>query len=267
MGTDGLPGPTDAWTTLAGLARETTRLRLGTLVSSATFRLPGVLAITVANVDLMSEGRVELGIGSGWYDDEHLAYGIPFPSLGERFARLEEQLAIVTGLWSAPPGERFSFEGAHYRLRESPALPKPAQAGGPPVIIGGWGARRTPRLAATFASEYNVPFAPPRDYGPQNDKATAACEQTGRDPSTLTRSVAVTVCCGADEAEFERRAAGIGQAPSTLRANQAGGTPAEVVERLHEYRDAGAERVYLQVLDMTDLDHLRLLAAEVAPHC
>ncbi len=153
---DGAPGPTDAWLTLAGLARETTRLRLGTLVNSATFRLPGPLAVQVAQVDQMSGGRVELGMGAGWYEREHTSYGIPFPPLGERFDRLEEQLAIVTGLWAAPG--RFSFEGKHYRLLDAPALPKPVQRPGPPVIVGGRGPRRTPELAARYADEFKLPF-------------------------------------------------------------------------------------------------------------
>jgi F420-dependent oxidoreductase-like protein len=138
----GLPGPTDAWITLAGIARETTRIRLGTLVSSATFRWPGPLAISVAEVDAMSGGRVELGLGAGWYDAEHTAYGIPFPALGHRFERLEEQLAVVSGLWGTPDGERFSFEGEHYVVVDSPGLPKPVQRPGPPVIVGGGGPLR-----------------------------------------------------------------------------------------------------------------------------
>ena len=128
MGTDGMPGPTDAWVTLGALAVQTERIRLGTLVTSATFRLPGPLAIQVAQVDQMSGGRVELGIGAGWYEAEHKAYGIPFPSLGDRFERLDEQLAIVTRLWKNPVGARFSFSGKHYQIADSPALPKPAQA-------------------------------------------------------------------------------------------------------------------------------------------
>ena len=145
MGGDGLPGPTDAWVTLAGLARETSRIRLGTLMTAATFRLPGPLAISVAQVDQMSGGRVELGIGSGWFEAEHAAYGIPFPELGERFDRYEEQLAVVTGLWSTPSGKTFDFAGEHYRLADSPALPKPVQDGGIPILVGGRGRRRTPR--------------------------------------------------------------------------------------------------------------------------
>ena len=154
----GLPGPTDAWITLAGLARDTTTIRLGTLVTSATFRLPGPLAISVAEVDQMSGGRVELGLGAGWYEREHPAYGIPFPELGERFDRLEEQFAVITGLWSTPVGERFSFAGRHYPITDSPALPKPVQDGGVPLIVGGGGPKRTPALAARYAAEYNAPF-------------------------------------------------------------------------------------------------------------
>jgi F420-dependent oxidoreductase-like protein len=263
---DGLPGPTDAWTTLAGLARDTGRIRLGTLVSPVTFRLPGPLAITVAQVDAMSGGRVELGIGTGWNEEEHTAYGIPFPPTGERFAMLEEQLAIITGLWSTPVGERFSFSGRHYVLADSPALPKPVQQPAPPLVMGGWGAKRTPRLAARYAAEFNVPFPPPDAFATQVDKVRTACDETGRDPATLTLSVATTVCCGADDAEVARRAAAIGQPVEQLRKNATAGTPAEVVERLATFAAAGARRAYLQVLDLDDLDHLRLIAAEVMPH-
>jgi F420-dependent oxidoreductase-like protein len=261
----GEPGPTDAWITLAGLARETERIRLGTLVTAATFRLPGPLAISVAQVDAMSGGRVELGLGSAWYDDEHTAYGIPFPPLGERFERLEEQLEIVTGLWETEPGERFSFAGKHYQLTDSPALPKPVQSPRPPVIVGGWGKARTPRIAARFANEFNVPFPQLKDFRPAVDAVTAACEAAGRDPGSMTFSAAVVVCCGEDEDTYRRRAAAIGRDPGELRANGAAGTVAEVVERLSAFADAGAERLYLQVLDLHDLDHLRLIAAEVAP--
>jgi F420-dependent oxidoreductase-like protein len=262
---NGEPGPTDAWITLAGLARETTRIRLGTLVSSATFRLPGPLAVTVAQVDAMSGGRVELGLGTGWFEAEHAAYGIPFWMLGERFERLEEQLAIITGLWRTPPGERFTFEGRHYQLQDSPALPKPVQQPSPPVIVGGGGAKRTPRLAARFADEFNIPFHRPPDVATQFERVRAACEEAGRDPATLVMSAAVVVCCGEDKAELERRAAAIGRDVDEMRENGACGTPEEILDRLGQYRDAGAERVYLQVLDLADLDHVRLLGEAVLP--
>lgn len=266
MGGDGLPGPSDAWITLAGIARETSTIRLGTLVTAATFRLPGPLAIAVANVDQMSGGRIELGLGSGWYDDEHHAYGIPFPPLGERFDRFEEQLAIITGLWETPAGERFSFAGEHHQLTDSPALPKPAQSPRPPIIIGGGGAKRTPRLAATYAQEFNLPFSSVADTGAAFDRVRAACEAAGRDPGSMVFSAAQVVCVGADEAEVERRAAAIGRQPAELRENGAAGTPAEAVERLLAFRELGATRAYLQVLDLADLDHLELIAAEVLPH-
>lgn len=261
----GLPGPTDAWVTLAGLARETERIQLGTLVTAGTFRLPGPLAISVAQVDQMSAGRVELGLGTGWFDDEHTAYGIPFPSLAERFDRLEEQLEIVTGLWATAEADTFSFDGKHYQVVDSPGLPKPAQSPRPPVILGGWGGSRTPQLAARFADEFNVPFPPLDGFGSQKDKVTAACEAAGRDPSTMIWSAALVVCCGADEDEYRRRAEAIGREPQELRDNGLAGTVDEVVDRLGAFAEAGAERIYLQVLDMADLDHLRLIAAEVAP--
>jgi alkanesulfonate monooxygenase len=265
MGGDGLPGPTDSWVTLAAIARETDRIRLGTLVTSATFRLPGVLAIQVAQVDAMSGGRVELGLGAGWYDAEHDAYGVPFSPLGERFERLEEQFAILTGLWGTAVGETFSFDGRHYCLKDSPALPKPAQRPHPPLIAGGGGSRRTPRLAASYASEFNLPFSSVADTEAQFERVRAACEARGRDPDTLRLSTAQTVCCGADEAEVERRAANIGRKADELRAHGIAGTPDEVVARIKAFGAIGAETVYLQVLDLDDLDHIGLLAAEVLP--
>jgi F420-dependent oxidoreductase-like protein len=265
MGGDGLPGPTDAWATLAGLARETSRIRLGTLMTAATFRLPGPLAITVAQVDQMSRGRVELGIGAGWFADEHTAYGIPFPSLGERFDRYEEQLAIVTGLWNTPVGETFDFDGKHYQLFRSPALPKPVQDGGIPIIVGGAGKKRTPRLAARYADEFNVPFASVEDNARLFAGVREACEEAGRDPASMVYSSALVLCVGRDEAEIARRAAAIGREVAELRERGVAGTPAEAVDILGRYAEAGAERVYLQVLDLADLDHLDLVAGDVAP--
>jgi F420-dependent oxidoreductase-like protein len=265
MGTDGLPGPTDAWTTLAGLARETTTIRLGTLMSSATFRLPGPLAITVAQVDQMSGGRVELGIGAGWYEAEHTAYGIPFPDTAERFDRLEETLAVVTGLWTTPPGETFSFTGEHYHLADSPALPKPVQSPRPPVLVGGVGPRRTPTLAARFADEFNVPFSSLDVTRRQFDRVRDACRAAGREPSSMTLSNALVLCCGRDEAEIGRRAAAIGRDVDELRENGLAGTPAEVVDKFGRYGEAGADRVYLQLLDLDDLEHLDLVADQVMP--
>jgi F420-dependent oxidoreductase-like protein len=266
MGGDGLPGPTDAWTTLAGLARDTSTIRLGTLMTSATFRHPGPLAIQVAGVDQMSGGRVELGIGAGWFEAEHTAYGIPFPPTGERFDRLEEQLAILTGLWSAPG--RFSHEGAHYQVTDSPALPKPTQTGGHagslPILIGGHGKRRTPALAAAYADEFNVPFTDRDSAQAQFRRVTEAVQETGRDGIVL--SAAVILCVGKDEAEFQRRAAAIDRDPAELRAMGGGGTVSEVVDSFGKWAETGAERLYLQTLDLDDLEHLDLVMADVAPH-
>jgi F420-dependent oxidoreductase-like protein len=266
MGSEGLPGPTDAWATLAGLARDTSEIRLGTMVTSATFRLPGPLAITVAGVDQMSGGRVSLGLGAGWFREEHTAYGIPFPETRERFDRLEEQLEIITGLWRTPPGSRFTHRGTHYQVEDSPALPKPVQDPHPPIIVGGMGKRRTPELAARFADEFNIPFGSLEATREQFARVRAACEAADRDPRTLAWSNALVVCVGADEEEFRRRAEAIGREPEELRRNGVAGTPVEAVDILTRFAEAGSQRVYLQVLDLQDLDHLRLLAAEVMPH-
>jgi F420-dependent oxidoreductase-like protein len=265
MGGDGLPGPTDAWLTLAGIARETDRIRLGTMVTSATFRLPGLLAVQVAQVDDMSGGRAELGLGAGWYDAEHTAHGVPFQPLAERFERLEEQLAILTGFWDTPVGQTFDFDGRHYQLKDSPGLPKPVQKPHPPLIVGGGGPKRTPRLAATFADEFNIPFSSVADTEAQFARVRATCVEKGRDPRTLRLSAAQTVCCGANDAEVERRAANIGRKADELRTNGVAGTPDEVVARLEEFAGVGAESIYLQVLDLEDLDHIALLSEEVLP--
>ena len=259
------PGPSDAWVTLAGLARDTRRIRLGTLVTPVTFRHPGPLAISVANVDAMSGGRVELGLGTGWYDDEHAAYGVPYPPLGERFDLLEEQLEIITGLWETAEGETFSHDGKHYRLKDSPALPKPVQQPRPPIVMGGGGQTRTPRLAARYADEFNLPFSPIDFFREQTDRVRAACEAIDRDPSTMVFSAALVVACGGDEAEFRARAEAIGRDADDLRENAAGGTVQQVVDTIGRWGEAGADRVYLQVLDLDDLDHVRLLGGEVRP--
>lgn len=255
----GLPGPSDAWITLAGLARDTERIRLGTLVTPITFRFPGPLAISVANVDAMSGGRVELGLGTGWFDAEHHAYAIPYPPLGERFEHLEDHLAIVTGLWATPEGETFSYTGRHHSVVDSPALPKPVQSP-PPVILGGAGRKRTPRLAARYAAEFNMAFPQPDTIEPLRDAVTAACEGIGRDPASLVRSIAQVVCVGETEADVERRAAAIGREPDELRTNGIAGTVEEARDKLGHLASLGLERAYLQVLDLDDLDHLRLLA-------
>ncbi|MFD4351693.1 LLM class F420-dependent oxidoreductase [Nocardia sp. NPDC058518] len=255
----GLPGPTDAWITLAGLARDTSRIRLGTLVTAATFRLPGPLAIQIAQVDQMSGGRIELGLGSGWFAAEHAAYGIPFPD--NRFGLLEEQLAVITGLWETKPGATFSFDGAHYQLTDSPALPKPVQDP-VPVIIGGNGKVRTPRIAARYATEFNMPFASIADSAAQFDRVRAAVRKAGR-TDELVYSNALVACVGRTDAEVAARAAAIGREVDELKTNGLAGSPAEVVDKIAHYREIGAGRIYLQILDLADLDHLELISAEV----
>ncbi|MCG7418438.1 LLM class F420-dependent oxidoreductase [Microbacterium sp. ACRRU] len=260
---DPTPGPTDAWTTLAGLARETSRIRLGTLVSSVTYRVPGILAIQVAQVDAMSGGRVELGLGTGWFEQEHAAYGIPFPS--RRFDLLEEQLAIVTGLWSTPAGETFSFEGAHYRLDAAPALPKPVQSP-VPVIVGGGGPKRTPALAARFATEYNIGFVAEDVVAEKFAVVRAACESTGRDPGTLKFSVALPTILGADDRTIERRAAAIGQTREQFDngANLIG-SAAQIADKVERLRAIGADRVYFQLLDLRDVEHADEIGTDLLP--
>ncbi|MGI5290198.1 LLM class F420-dependent oxidoreductase [Nonomuraea polychroma] len=264
----GLPGPTDAWVTLAGLARETSRIRLGTLVSSATFRLPGPLAVTVAQVDQMSGGRVELGIGTGWYEREHTAYGIPFPPVRERFDRLEEQLAIVTGLWTTPSGGRFSHQGEHYRLVDAPAVPRPAQRPWPPIIIGGRGPKRTPQLAARYADEFNLPFRNVSETAEAFERVVEAQERMGRTRdgrAPLVLSAGIVVAIGRDDAEARRRAAPL-HVPSALPPEDPViGSPAQLVDRIGEFAAIGATRVHLRLLDFADLDHLELIAAKVLP--
>ena len=264
-GVSGEPGPSDAWATLAGLAVETSRIRLGTLVTSATFRCPGPLAIAVAGIDEISGGRVELGIGAGWYEAEHAAYGIPFPSTRERFDRLEEQLAIITGLWQTPAGEKFSYEGTHYQVADSPGLPKPVQRPRPPVIIGGHGPRRTPALAAKYADEFNIAFSKPGEVAAQFGRVREACAAAGRDPGSLVYSAAHVVCCGKDEATLSRRAAAIGRDLADLRVNGITGSPAEIVDKIGALAEVGTQPLYLQILDLDDLDHLADLAGEVLP--
>jgi F420-dependent oxidoreductase-like protein len=261
----GQPGPTDAWATLAGLATETSRIRLGTLVTCATFRLPGPLAVTIAQVDEMSGGRIEFGLGAGWFEAEHNAYGVPFPPLRERFDRFAEQLAIITGLWETPEGEKFSFDGTYYKVSDSPALPKPAQRPRPPVIIGGGGRRRTPALAARYADEFNAAFVSARDTAGLFGGVREACQAAGRDPSSMIFSAAQIVCCGKDEPELLRRAAAIGRDLQELKQNGLAGTPAEIVDRIGKFAEAGASTLYLQVLDLDDIGHLEQIAAEVMP--
>lgn len=251
-----LPGPTDSWVTLGAIARETSTIRLGTLLTSATFRGPGVLAITVAQVDEMAGGRVELGLGAGWFEAEHRAYGIEFPDTSERFDRLKEQLEIITGLWKTKYGESFSYAGKFYNLENSPALPKPFSNPHPPIIIGGRGPKKTPALAGAFAQEYNVPFASIETCRVQFELVRAAATTCGRSPDEIVNSVALVVCLGNDSGTLAHRAASIGRSIEDLTENGLCGSAERIVEKISRYQEAGAERIYLQVLDLDDLDHL-----------
>jgi F420-dependent oxidoreductase-like protein len=262
-GDDGLPGPTDAWITLAGLARETSTIRLGTLVSPVTFRGPGLLAISAAQVDQMSGGRVELGLGAGWFEAEHSAYAFGFPPVGTRFDMLADQLAIIDGLWSTPVGQTFTYHGRAHHVVDSPGLPKPVQRP-VPIVIGGRGTTRTPALAARYAAEFNLAFGAIDEFSSACARVTQACGTIGRATPPVF-SAALVVCAGDTEAEVTRRAAAIGRAPDELRRNGAAGTVDEVAATLARWRDAGAQRIYLQLLDLDDLDHLDLIAERIAP--
>jgi alkanesulfonate monooxygenase SsuD/methylene tetrahydromethanopterin reductase-like flavin-dependent oxidoreductase (luciferase family) len=266
----GLTGPTDVWVTLAGLARETKRIRLGSLMCSSTFRNPAHLAIIVAQIDAMSHGRIELGLGAGSYPPEHYSLDFPLPSFGERFDAVEEQLELITGLWTAPLGQLYTYQGKKHRVQDYPALVRPVQIPHPPIIIGGHGLKRTPALAARFANEYNIDGVEPAACTQAYDRVRKACERIDRDPAEITFSAAVTLCVGTSKADIDRRTAvlhdRVGEDPTTIIANGLCGSPAEVIDRLAIFKDAGAERVYLQLFDLTDLDQLQLFADDVLPH-
>ncbi len=261
----GLPGPTHAWITLAGLARDTSTIRLGTLVSPATFYQPGPLAISEAQVDQMSGGRIDFGFGAGWYEAEHGAYGLDFPELGERFDRYEEYLEQIVGLWTTPDGQTYSHEGKFHSFSDSPGLPKPHQKPGPPIVIGGGGKKRTPALVAKYASDFNVPFMALDSVPEAIQRVDAACEAIDRDPASLIKSAALVACIGRTEVDIARRAAAIGREVDELRDNGVAGTYAEAADKLAAFAAAGIDRVYLQILDLADLDHIHEIGAEVLP--
>jgi F420-dependent oxidoreductase-like protein len=265
---------TDAWTTLAGVARETTRIRFGTLVSPVTFRHPGTLAKIVGTVDEMSGGRVELGVGSGWNDGEHAQLGLPFPGLVERFDMLEEELEILHGLWREPDG--WSFEGKHWRVSGTLLRPKPVQRPHPPIILGGSGKPRSIRLAARWADEYNIQGVTPAEVPPVAAALERACVEEGRAPGSVVLSAMLGVLVAADEADFGARLEGLMGVFGLSSADQADwltrrrpsylmGTPDEVVRRIAEYEEAGLQRIMLQDWLPTDLDMVSLVAQEVLP--
>ncbi len=257
-------GPTDTWVTLGALARETRSIRIGSMLSCATFRPPSLLAVQAAQVDAMSGGRLELGIGAGWVEPEHRAFGIAFPGPAERLERLVEQIEIVLGLWATPEGETFTYKGAHYVLLECPALPKPVQRPRPPLILGGKGPLKTPGIAARYADEFNVAFDALDNVRAQLGRARAACERIGRDPGSLLCSVAVTTAVGHTRGEVAARIARIGDDAARLAAGPGlTGTVEEARERIGVYAGMGVTRLYLQMKDLEDLDQLDLVAEEL----
>jgi alkanesulfonate monooxygenase SsuD/methylene tetrahydromethanopterin reductase-like flavin-dependent oxidoreductase (luciferase family) len=267
MGTaTGRPGYTDAWVTLAGLARDTRSIRLGTMVTPVTFRAVGSFIVIATQVDQMSGGRLEVGLGAGWFADEHEAYGLPFPALPARYDLLDDQLAILHGAWSAPPGATFSFSGRTCDVRLEADTLRPIQRPHPPIVVGGVGGPRSARLAVDYADEYNVSFRSIDATREIHDRVRQACADSERDPSAMRWSVAQTLCCGRTDAEVSRRAEAIGESAAELRENGLAGTPGEVLEKMGRFAATGVDRFYLQVLDLTDLDHVRLVAEEVLPH-
>ncbi|MDA8296654.1 MAG: TIGR03560 family F420-dependent LLM class oxidoreductase [Actinomycetota bacterium] len=253
-----LPAYTDAWLTLAGLARDTKRIRLGTLVSPVTFRQLGTFPLLVSQVDHMSGGRIEVGVGAGWFEQEHANYGIAFPALRDRYDALEDQLEILHGLWSTT-GSTFAYSGRTTNVELDVAPLAPLQRPHPPIIVGGSGRERNADLAARFADEFNRAFASRDDSVESAEAVRRACTAIGRDPATMTFSIAQTCVCGSDEAELARRAAYIGRSVEDLRKNALAGTPAEVREQLSRWEAAGFTRCYLQLLDLRDLEHVALL--------
>jgi alkanesulfonate monooxygenase len=278
---DGQPGPTDVWTTLAGLARETSHIRLGSLMTSVTFRHPGSLAIIVAQVDEMSHGRVEFGFGAGYFEPEHRAQGIPFPSVGERFDRLAEALELITGLWKSPSGQRYSFAGQCYQLIDSPALPKPWQHPCPPIILGGTGKKRTPELAARFADEFNLQTSRRRapdgqrgselkrdDVAGQIERVRGAAQRSGRDPDDIVFSMTALVGVGHTSQQAEAALDPTHFSSQNFDGTTLSGSPAQIVDQLGPYAELGITRAYVRAPTTvrTLADNFELLAAEVLPH-
>jgi F420-dependent oxidoreductase-like protein len=262
---------TDAWTVLAGLARETTTIRLGALVSPVTVRLPGHLAKTVATVDEMSGGRIEVGLGAGWNESEHRRHGFPFPPIGERADMLEEQLAILHGLWREPDG--WSFEGQHYRIEDALFAPKPVQRPHPPIIVGGEGSPRSLRIAARYADEFNVTSSDPARVADRIGHLEAACVAIGRDPSTIRRSAMVGTLIARDETELAvRKRAVLDEFTldeqgddwfATREQRWIIGTPDQVRAKVAEFAAAGVERLMLQDFVPHDLEMVDLLGEEL----
>lgn len=269
-GASGRP-TTDAWAVLAGLARETSTIRLGVLVSPVTYRLPGAFAKTVTTVDEMSGGRIDVALGAGWHEDEHRRHGFPFPPIAERAEMLEEQLAILHGLWEEPDG--WSFHGRHYTVEDALFHPKPVQRPRPPIIVGGDGSPRGLRIAARFADEFNLTSSGPERAADRFARLDEACRAIGRDPSTVVRSAMVGTVVGADEAELAARKRALlaeftldeqGEEWFAMREQRwILGTPDRARAKVAEFAAAGVERLMLQTFLPHDLDMIDLLAREL----
>jgi alkanesulfonate monooxygenase SsuD/methylene tetrahydromethanopterin reductase-like flavin-dependent oxidoreductase (luciferase family) len=259
-------GPSDAWTVISALIMHTSVIRFGTMMTSSTFRYPGPLAVAVAQINRFSESRVELGIGAGWLEAEHAAFGLPFPSQRERFSRLEEQLSIITGLWKTQTGASFDFAGNYFTIRHSAGIPHPGRLVPPRILIGGRGLKVTPRLAATFADEVNFaslarpPEAAQEFYG----ACYRECQRLGRDPDTLRRSVHMPICCGEDDADIDRHLAAAGLTRDQVDRDRIC-TPSELIMRLNAWQDEGVDRVVLAPRGGVDLPSLQLLGESVVP--
>ncbi|HEX5901703.1 MAG TPA: TIGR03560 family F420-dependent LLM class oxidoreductase [Actinomycetota bacterium] len=267
-------GAFDAWSTLAALASITERIRLGTLVSPVGFRHPALLSKAVVTVDHASDGRAELGVGAGWFEREHKAFGFTFPPTAERHDVLAEQVEIVHRLWDRNE-DAVDFDGTHYRLEACPSLPKAVQDPHPPLIVGGGAGPRSAALAARWADEYNVVFSDPPTAREQRERVRAACASIGRDPDELRFSVMTRLVIGADDDEVRERARALMEVQDErgdvdeyiegMRSNMTVGTPEQVLDRLRAFAEAGAERVFLQHLVHDDLEAVALIGREVVP--
>jgi F420-dependent oxidoreductase-like protein len=268
-GASGLP-TSDAWATLAGLARETSRIRLGVLVSPVTFRIPGNLAKVIQTVDEMADGRVEAGFGAGWNAEEHAQLGIPFPDLEERYAMLEEQMAIIHGLWTEPDG--WSYEGRHWQVRGAKRHGEVARGGRrhPHVLFGGKGRSRMARLVALYGDEFNLISASPDDAPAAYDRVRAACRAEGRDPEEVVYSAMTGVLVAETREDLRARVAdllvALGQGDADAdrwlddrRGRWVIGTPDEVHDRIAAFEHAGTQRLMLQDFLPRDLDHVAVL--------
>lgn len=265
---EGSTGAFDAWGLLAALAARTPRIRFGTMVSPVTFRPPAVLAKLAITVDHVSNGRVEVGLGAGWNEHEHEAFGLSLPPIGVRLSMLEEQATILRALFDEGTVDH---QGEHYRL-VSPPFP-PSRQARLPIILGGGAKPRAARLAARVADEYNMVFESPAAAAAGRERLDRACEDAGRDPATLPLSLMTRFVIGADERELQarlRRLAEVAHEDVEARLAEDGdgwivGTPERVLERIQAYREAGVQRFMLQHLDYTDLDSLELFARRVMP--